>query len=421
MSEHGPRVQFHGIPESERPDRDQNRERENKRSSEDVERRAFALPDAYIQVAERAMASVARIAQKHGLFAELPTLNRVLVMPDPHFDSLKRDKRQTIAADYSARTGIVTVRLSELLPAASKEEMAKVYGVLQRAVMDSYVRMMTDEFDALKAASFETRSASALMALFTVDELSRLFFDKDVSIRKVRSLLNERFSERIADPQVLDLVRRTLSELFVPNEELGRFPYIQNAPNKEERVKRQVWLEGRSAYGTAGNRLLRHVFEIATAERKDAVERTVTHEMAHALAWNAVSEFPDGTDTRSGYRMPARSGGDYFRSLNEACTETIAQKAVVGEEDGAYKNDRLLLRAIVRGIASAKGENEAGVWKRFERGYFTGESFHLRDIESTFGREAWDWYKILSPKALRKPSAATRKKLERYFSLRLAP
>ena len=44
------------------------------------------------------------------------------------------------------------------------------------------------------------------------------------------------------------------------------------------------------------------------------------------------------------------------------------------------------MKEIIFRISEKQGEEYQTVWKRFERGYFTGEMMHMRDVERTFGK-----------------------------------
>ena len=93
----------------------------------------------------------------------------------------------------------------------------------------------------------------------------------------------------------------------------------------------------------------------------------------------------------------------YFEGLNEAIVEKIAQEILLNHnniENKSYKNKiekRILTKnspyktaivvveKIISEIAKNNKEPEQLVWERWEKGMFTGEMMHLRDIEKVFG------------------------------------
>jgi hypothetical protein len=258
-----------------------------------------------------------------------------------------------------------------------------------------------------------------------------MVFDIPKSLPPVRAEILKKVDERISSPHVAKFIRESIEALFVSNVEFDAYKFIREASIDEPRAAYQVMYIGRLAKRLSGTRAVRHLLENADARRLDSVRETITHELVHATAHNLFVEFPDGSSDRSGYRVPRRDRKSDFvlKSLNEACTESIAQGVLansngldamlVAGENSAYAIDRVLLVHIIVGIAKTKKETLETVWSRFERGYFTGELMHLRDIEKTFGREAWDYYKQLMPDELRKPSRATKQKIKKYFKLDL--
>lgn len=414
-------ARYYGVPREERPAREKTREKEIFEELDAADRDGLRLPDAFRPMAAEAAEAVARLARRHGVVPPAPNLERIFFVPDPNY----RETAST-AGTFSSATGIIELRLSELFD-VSEEETGALWTELQRLVRESYERMCDEEFDALSAQPFDTRASSALMALYTVDELSRLLWKKRTSIESVRRAVEARISERASDPRVATFFRETVAGLFAPNPAYDAYDFIRLAPTPRERVARQVLLQGRISRFVAGNRAVRHALETAQASEAGAVRKTLTHEMAHAMAKNFIAEYPLGqVSTRSGYDLPSRRHDkNVFVSLNEACTEIIARRALAEDPDavrgfegfGSYANDRLLLGAIIAGIARRNNESESSAWNRFERGYFTGETMLLRDIERTFGRDAWEWYKLLSPERLKKPSRETRAKAKRYFGV----
>jgi len=93
---------------------------------------------------------------------------------------------------------------------------------------------------------------------------------------------------------------------------------------------------------------------------------------------------------------------EHFRGFNEAVTDLIAidilkehknelvsnLKIKLEEEQlpVSFTNYKKLLIEIMHKIAKKNNEKVEDVWKRFKRGYFTGDMMHLRDVEKTFGK-----------------------------------
>jgi hypothetical protein len=228
--------------------------------------------------------------------------------------------------------------------------------------------MCADQADELRVAAFDTQAVIAFQTLFTVDDLTSIFFKKEHLLKRVSSRVAEAVKRKVVDVSTARIFVDTIKQLYAPHSAFDANAEVAQAKTVGERVERQLLWIGRQARNIARDRLGRAAIELSETRHVDAVRETLTHELVHAAAPNFVAEFPDGTDTRSGYRVPSKKLGEpsKFRSLNEACTETIAQRALgrtaandAFVEPGSYENDRLLLGAIVNVIAERNGETDS--------------------------------------------------------------
>jgi len=108
---------------------------------------------------------------------------------------------------------------------------------------------------------------------------------------------------------------------------------------------------------------------------------------------------------RCGYTAynPREAGHEHFRGLNEAVVDKTVRMILrkhqaelirelrIGENEGrqrvSYCNEYMdVLDVIVDKIAGKKKEDRDAVWRRFQKGEFTGEMMHLRDVEEVFGK-----------------------------------
>ena len=133
--------------------------------------------------------------------------------------------------------------------------------------------------------------------------------------------------------------------------------------------------------------------------------KTLFHEITHMASY---SKFEVAQNTSR--PVPAKSGYSFSRinqekrymdNLNELMVEQFVseffyknQEELVEkfkfdlDEDGQlnpgyYPTE--ILHAIINKIAIETGEEKYTVWKRLEKGLFTGNMMHLRDIERIFG------------------------------------
>lgn len=294
---------------------------------------------------------------------------------------------------------------------------------------ESYGRILERAVGALRASDLVMQSVIAFQVLFTVSELSEMFRDESkVDVRKITEEIAIRLRRWNGDPDLKQSLFTTFQETLKRNPAFDDYGTIATSPTEEEGIFQQFLFAGRLAHTISSHRLARAVIEIVGEKGFDAIRETLTHELVHAFAKNYVAEFPGGVDMRSGYHVPSKKFGEdsRFQSLNEACTEIIAQRALgrlaadeAFVEPGSYRNDRLLLARVVKVVAEKNGGTTDAAWSRFERGYFTGELMSLREIERAFGREAWEYYKVLMPDDLYKPTRETRMKVKRLFGLTL--
>lgn len=133
---------------------------------------------------------------------------------------------------------------------------------------------------------------------------------------------------------------------------------------------------------------------------------TLLHEFVHSASFHKyfVTEMPETNlveSYRLGYRLNANDDLDYFRGLNEAVvqktTQDILRKLYQNNEiqnsvhkmffrlNHSYTSETIILEKIISKISKEKNEDKTEVWKRFEKGQFTGEMMHLRDIEKAYG------------------------------------
>lgn len=76
----------------------------------------------------------------------------------------------------------------------------------------------------------------------------------------------------------------------------------------------------------------------------------------------------------------------------------LSRKEIKNLVDNNYlkHRPREILDLIIEEIARVKEERIDDVWKRFEKGLFTGEMMHLRDIERVFGAGALEVLSVLN-------------------------
>lgn len=138
---------------------------------------------------------------------------------------------------------------------------------------------------------------------------------------------------------------------------------------------------------------------------------------------------------RSGYRIAnpeEPKGHQHFFGLNEAMTDYIALRLMARHMEDFFKEFKLtekelkegisyeedyltILSAIIKKIAENNNEESEKVWKRFRKGYFTGEMMHLRDVDKVFGKGALRVLAALKCGVNDLPDGEITRKVYRYF------
>ncbi len=143
--------------------------------------------------------------------------------------------------------------------------------------------------------------------------------------------------------------------------------------------------------------------------------KTIFHEGVHGASHskfrlNVSKERIGVREYRVGYGIMGKNTDEEnervrFRVFNEGVVETIVErmfhrgrnliqkKLAVSQGDFekvafAYPTSRAVVRAICQGMAEHSGKTSKEHWQQMERGQFTGEMMHLRDIEYTYGKGA---------------------------------
>ncbi len=137
--------------------------------------------------------------------------------------------------------------------------------------------------------------------------------------------------------------------------------------------------------------------------------KTLFHEITHMasfLKFEIQDNVPDHIGSiRSGYAFVSRDKQTMsMKHFNEIIVERFVyeffdshrRELLKKFKINLNKNEELylgyypleILDAIIEGVARAKGEKEYAVWKRFEKGLFTGTMMHLREVERVFGPES---------------------------------
>ncbi len=406
-------MQYHGIPVEKRAAADAKREKAIQEKLTTVERRGFAIPAVLEQEVTAVAQSIVKLAQRYGVQIDPPEMKHIYVMSDMFFSHPSKDKDAYTLGEFHGATKSITLRASEFFPGGAKQD--GMFAEKRRAehllFQRDFRRMISDPNDSYPYSKMDVylRGVVAVVLFFSADEISESFFRKDVPVDVLRRLIEERSRTIQGIPrEVADLARDSLLPSIVSDQE-------------------KMWNLGELALNFSEKETIERLLKEKDVSMSEEAKELIRHEMAHAASHNVISEFSSGHVTRVGYKVPGRRKKTYYLSLNEACTETIAQEASCEdrqnffETKGTYARDRLLLQHIVRKIAAAKGETTVVVWSRFVRGFFTGELMHLRDIETAFGRKAWDFYTSLTPDDfLGTKKDKTRNTLKKYFGFEYA-
>jgi len=132
------------------------------------------------------------------------------------------------------------------------------------------------------------------------------------------------------------------------------------------------------------------------------------HEIIHTAAFHKFhadvkNRMIKNYRTGYGFKDPRTNGHEIFYRFNEAVVDKttyeilrkhadeLMQKLSITPEEikvsqFIYNPFVNILDKIIQRIADKKGESETAVWQKLERGQFTGEMMHLRDIEKYIGK-----------------------------------
>jgi hypothetical protein len=143
----------------------------------------------------------------------------------------------------------------------------------------------------------------------------------------------------------------------------------------------------------------------------------VAHETYHLISALKLKDMVDPAKRchRLGYRIHSKGRNlDSFLGLNESITEQstinfmdnnkealVANFKLANPEDidignieFGYHNSLKILNEIIRKVAAYRDEPPFTTWLRFERGYYSGEMMHLRDIAKAFDARAFQLISI---------------------------
>jgi len=181
-------------------------------------------------------------------------------------------------------------------------------------------------------------------------------------------------------------------------------------------------------------------FEQAHFFDKHLFLRTLTHEATHLASHQSFhitkEESKKHSAYRGGYENNNNLNEDYphthFWGFNEAVVEHTAQNILhenslllnakfninvainIGNSkklQGSYKAQRKVLQNIIYGVAEAQKISPTKVWEKIEKGQFTGEMMHLREIEKVYGSGS---LRILASMDASAPTEETKEKYQNY-------
>ena len=140
--------------------------------------------------------------------------------------------------------------------------------------------------------------------------------------------------------------------------------------------------------------------------------KTILHEMVHSASHNVSYgdvQADELRNYRTGYNVLNWHEGkekvhEHFRAFNEGMIDIVVSEIVqerlddinelleISKEDWEnvswYWNESELINSIINKISDANGERGRDIYTRFEKGLFTGEMMHLRDVEKVFGKHS---------------------------------
>ncbi|EKE11047.1 MAG: hypothetical protein ACD_15C00150G0002 [uncultured bacterium] len=151
---------------------------------------------------------------------------------------------------------------------------------------------------------------------------------------------------------------------------------------------------------------------IKVTEDSAKVFKVMLHEMVHAASHGAYYGDIQSNklrEYRTGYVVSNWHDGEenvheHFRAFNEGMIDLIVSEIVKGKLDDInklleiskedwknvswYWDESELINLIVGKISDVKREKGKDIYARFEKGLFTGEMMHLRDVEKVFGKHS---------------------------------
>lgn len=164
--------------------------------------------------------------------------------------------------------------------------------------------------------------------------------------------------------------------------------------------------------------ILDQIFIKDTEDRLE-VFLTVLHELIHYFSYRTDflgvfdDESVDLRERRVGYRNLnyGKDPHEHFRGFNEMAVEWVGFGIAINDEDAIKQalglksdkdkehvddiwnealiwNDAPLFMSILEGISKYYEEDLLDTSARIERGLFTGEMMHLRDVEKVYGKKA---------------------------------
>ena len=166
--------------------------------------------------------------------------------------------------------------------------------------------------------------------------------------------------------------------------------------------------------GALGNHGSHGIIALVERESRGEFFHTLLHEMTHAVAvkkyeLDSEEKFPT---YRNGYMIANRGASDsdidgesfHFKAFNEGVVEMTALRMMSRYADQfrnfnisekeiedtlqnfSYEGIVAVINEIISGLAVVLGEDDLEIWKRIERGQYTGEMMWMRGIDLVFGK-----------------------------------